>query len=273
MRKLIPGFAFLLSLAILIYVPAAAAQGAAPAAKQLPDAPKPQSRPSAPAPAPESNAAASASQPAGPFKDQMEKYSYALGLSIGGTFKRQSLDLNVPSFDQGLKDALAGGKTLLTDEELKATMMQMQNDLKIRREERARQMANRNKEEGEAYLEANKTRPGVVVLPSGLQYKIITAGTGPKPAANDTVACNYRGTLINGTEFDSSARNGGPVSFPVNRVIKGWTEALQLMPVGSKWELYIPSTLAYGPGGAGQDIGPNSTLIFEVELVSIQGKQ
>jgi FKBP-type peptidyl-prolyl cis-trans isomerase FklB len=129
-----------------------------------------------------------------------------------------------------------------------------------------------NKAEGEAFLAANKTKDGVVTLPSGLQYKILTAGTGPKPAATDSVVCNYKGTLINGTEFDSSYKGGKPVTFPVSGVIKGWTEALQLMPVGSKWQLWIPSGLAYGPRGAGADIGPDTTLIFEVELLSIQAK-
>jgi FKBP-type peptidyl-prolyl cis-trans isomerase FklB len=129
-----------------------------------------------------------------------------------------------------------------------------------------------NKKEGDAFLAANKGKDGVVVLPSGLQYKIITAGTGPKPAATDSVICNYRGTLIDGKEFDSSYKRGQPATFPVSGVIKGWTEALQLMPVGSKWQLFVPADLAYGDRGAGADIGPGATLIFEVELVSIQPK-
>lgn len=129
-----------------------------------------------------------------------------------------------------------------------------------------------NKKEGEAFLAANKAKEGVVTLPSGLQYKILKEGTGPKPAASDSVICNYRGTLLNNTEFDSSYKRGEPATFPVGQVIHGWTEALQLMPVGSKWQLFIPAELAYGPRGAGPDIGPNATLIFEVELLSIQGK-
>jgi FKBP-type peptidyl-prolyl cis-trans isomerase len=129
-----------------------------------------------------------------------------------------------------------------------------------------------NKKEGEAFLAANKSKPGVVTLPSGLQYKILTAGTGPKPTATDSVNCNYRGTLIDGKEFDSSYKRGKPVTFPVTGVIKGWTEALQLMPVGSKWQLFIPSDLAYGDRGAGADIGPGATLVFEVELISIEDK-
>jgi FKBP-type peptidyl-prolyl cis-trans isomerase len=129
-----------------------------------------------------------------------------------------------------------------------------------------------NKKESVEFLAANKAKDGVVTLPSGLQYKILTAGTGPKPTASDTVVCNYRGTLISGTEFDSSYKRGQPASFPVNGVIKGWTEALQLMPVGSKWQLFVPSDLGYGDRGAGADIGPGATLIFEVELLSIQSK-
>jgi FKBP-type peptidyl-prolyl cis-trans isomerase FklB len=135
------------------------------------------------------------------------------------------------------------------------------------------QVAENNRKEGEAFLAANKTKEGVVTLPSGLQYKVLTAGTGPKPTAADTVVCNYRGTFINGTEFDSSTAHGEPSTFPVGRVIPGWTEALQLMPVGSKWQLFIPSNLAYGQKGAGDDIPPNTTLIFEVELLSIQEKK
>ena len=135
------------------------------------------------------------------------------------------------------------------------------------------QLSDANKKEGTAFLAANKAKQGVTTLPSGLQYKIEKEGTGPKPAASDTVVCNYRGTLIDGKEFDSSYKRGQPASFPVSGVIKGWTEALQLMPVGSKWDLYVPAELAYGDRGAGPDIGPGATLIFEVELLSIQGKK
>jgi FKBP-type peptidyl-prolyl cis-trans isomerase len=270
MRKL--SFAFVISLAIFFYVPVVAAQGSAAGKPSLPDAPNPQTHSAAQAPAPSQPAATAPATPKGPFKEAKENYSYALGLSIGGTLKRQAVDLDLPTFEQGLKDGIGDGKPLMTDEELRATMVQFQSELKTRQQEKARAEAAKNKEDGEAFLEANKSKPGVVVLPSGLQYKILTAGTGPKPTRSDTVSCNYRGTLINGTEFDSSAKNGGPVSFPLARVIPGWTEALQLMPVGSKWELYIPANLAYGDRGAGNEIGPNSTLVFEVELLSIQGK-
>src|SRR5208337_625691 len=160
-------------------------------------------------------------------------------------------------------------KTLLTDDEAKSAMMTLQNDLRQKQEAKAQQAGQTNKTEGEAFLAANKTKEGVVTLPSGLQYKILKEGTGPKPTASDTVSCNYRGTLTNGKEFDSSTKHGGPASFPVSGVIKGWTEALQLMPVGSKWQLFIPADLAYGDRGAGPDIAPGSTLVFEIELLSI----
>jgi FKBP-type peptidyl-prolyl cis-trans isomerase FklB len=150
--------------------------------------------------------------------------------------------------------------------------MQLQEETRKKQAEKAQQMGAANKTEGETFLAANKNKEGVITLPSGLQYKILQAGTGPKPAATDSVVCNYRGTLINGTEFDSSYKRGQPATFPVNGVIKGWTEALQLMPVGSKWQLFVPAQLAYGDRGAGADIGPNATLIFEVELLSIQAK-
>jgi FKBP-type peptidyl-prolyl cis-trans isomerase FklB len=171
---------------------------------------------------------------------------------------------------RGLKDALAGGKTLLTDDEAQATMVALQNDVRARQQGQMQQVAEKNRKDGEAFLAANAGKEGVVRLPSGLQYKILTPGTGPKPSATDSVVCNYRGTLIDGTEFDSSYKRGQPATFGVGRVIKGWTEALQLMPVGSKWQLFVPAQLAYGDRGAGADIGPNATLIFEVELLSIE---
>jgi FKBP-type peptidyl-prolyl cis-trans isomerase FklB len=149
-------------------------------------------------------------------------------------------------------------------------MTQFQNETRKAQEEKMQQASMTNKKEGTAFLEANKTKEGVKVLPSGLQYKVLKEGTGPKPSAADTVVCNYRGTLIDGKEFDSSYKRGEPATFPVNGVIKGWTEALQLMPVGSKWQLFLPADLAYGDRGAGADIGPGATLIFEVELMSIQ---
>jgi FKBP-type peptidyl-prolyl cis-trans isomerase FklB len=206
------------------------------------------------------------------LKTQKEKFSYALGMKMGGNLKKQEVPVDPNILARGVKDALAGGKTLMTDDEAQAALTEMQNDMRKKQQEKQQVAGAANKKEGEAFLVGNKGKEGVVALPSGLQYKIIKEGTGPKPAATDSVVCNYRGTLIDGKEFDSSYKRGQPATFPVNGVIKGWTEALQLMPVGSKWQLFIPADLAYGDRGAGPDIGPDATLIFEVELVSIQDK-
>jgi FKBP-type peptidyl-prolyl cis-trans isomerase FklB len=215
---------------------------------------------------------ASASQTASAFKTQKDKVSYAIGMSIGANLHKQSVDVDPKVLAQGLQDAMSGGKTLLSEDEERATLTDLQNDMRKKQQEKMQAAAETNKKEGDAFLAAHKTKEGVVTLPSGLQYKILAAGTGPKPTAGDAVACNYRGTLIDGKEFDSSYKRGQPATFPVSGVIKGWTEALQLMPVGSKWQLVVPSDLAYGERGQGPDIGPNATLIFEVELLSIQPK-
>ena len=204
------------------------------------------------------------------LKTQKEKISYAIGMNIGTGMHRQSLQIDPNILLRGLKDALAGGKMLMTDEEVKTVMTQLQSDMRKAQQEKMEQAGGANKKEGDAFLAANKSKEGVQTLPSGLQYKILKEGTGPKPTAADTVVCNYRGTLIDGKEFDSSYKRGEPATFPVNGVIKGWTEALQLMPVGSKWQLFLPADLAYGDRGAGADISPGATLIFEVELMSIQ---
>lgn len=201
-----------------------------------------------------------------------DKNSYAIGMNIGKSLHRDSVDVDPAIVARGLQDALAGGKTLLTDDEAKAAMVALQTDLRKRMQEKMQAESEANKKAGDEFLEANKSKEGVVTLPSGLQYKILTEGAGPKPTASDTVVCNYRGTLINGTEFDSSYKRGQPATFSVTGVIKGWTEALQLMPVGSKWQLFIPPDLGYGPRGQGNEIGPNSTLIFEVELLSIKSQ-
>jgi FKBP-type peptidyl-prolyl cis-trans isomerase FklB len=215
-------------------------------------------------------AASPAATPA--FANQKDKVSYAIGMNIGTTLHRQSLDVDPNVLLQGLKDAMAGGKTQLSEEEARATLTELQNDMRKKQQEKMQQAAEENKKEGDAFLSANKAKSGIVTLPSGLQYKVLTAGAGPKPTASDSVVCNYKGTLIDGKEFDSSYKRGEPATFPVSGVIKGWTEALQLMPVGSKWQLFVPSDLAYGERGQGPDIGPNATLIFEVELISIQSK-
>jgi FKBP-type peptidyl-prolyl cis-trans isomerase FklB len=232
-----------------------------------------QAAPAAKKPATEAKpASGSTAQTSTALTTQKQKQSYALGMNIGKGLSKEPMDLDSASLVQGLKDGLGGGKTQLTEEEMATLLTQMQND--VRQKQAAAQQAEgeKNVKEGADFLAANKTKDGVVTLPSGLQYKIITAGTGPKPTAGDTVVCQYRGTFIDGKEFDSSYKRGMPATFPVGGVIKGWTEALQLMPVGSKWELFVPPDLAYAGRGAGNVIGPNATLIFEVELLSIKGK-
>ena len=213
-----------------------------------------------------------AAQNAPAFKTQVEKRSYALGMDIGRQMRKESLEVDPAVFAQGFKDAIAGNQSLLSDEEVRAVIVELQNEMRAKQAKAQKEQAEKDKQAGEAFLAENKKKEGVVTLPSGLQYKILKAGDGKKPTAEDTVVCQYRGTLIDGKEFDSSFKRNQPATFPVNRVIKGWTEALQLMPVGSKWQLFIPSALAYGEASPGADIPPDSTLIFEVELVSIQPK-
>lgn len=252
--------------------PASTPAATTPAA---PAATTPKTASTAKAPAKKTGTAATAAAPA--LTTRKQKFSYALGMNIGsglgGNLKKESVEFDPALVSQGLKDAMSGGKTRMTEEEMKAVLNEVQTEVQKLRQEKTKEAAATNKSEGEAFLAANKSKEGIVTLPSGLQYKILTAGSGPKPVATDSVVCNYRGTLINGTEFDSSYKRGQPATFGVGQVIKGWTEALQLMPVGSKWQLFVPSNLAYGEQGAGQgQIGPNSTLIFEVELVSIVDK-
>src|SRR2546428_12719221 len=206
-----------------------------------------------------------------PFKDTKEKASYSIGVSIGKNFKAQGADLNLEIVLQGMKDAVEGKKTLMTDQEIQETMMSFSAQVRAKAQEKQKEAGQKNRKEGEAFLAENQKKEGVKTTPSGLQYKVITMGTGPKPTTNDTVVTHYRGTLIDGTEFDSSYKRGEPATFPVTGVIKGWTEALQLMPVGSKWQLVIPSNLAYGQNGPpGSPIGSNSTLNFEIEVTSIK---
>jgi FKBP-type peptidyl-prolyl cis-trans isomerase FklB len=239
----------------------------------------------APAPAKTGTAAktSTAPKPGLTLTTAKQKRSYAIGSDIGkkvgSQFKAQSLDVDPAMLSRGFRDAMNGAKLAMTDDEIKATLTELRTQMQAKQAaankeaaEKNKLASDKNKQEGDAFLAANKGKEGVMVLPSGLQYKILKAGEGKKPLATDTVQCNYRGTLLDGTEFDSSDKHGGPQTFPVGRVIPGWTEALQLMPVGSKWQLFIPSDLAYGERGAGGDIGPGATLIFEVELVSIQDK-
>ncbi len=204
------------------------------------------------------------------LKDQKDKVSYSIGMEIGKNLKRGSFEINQDFLLKGIKDAFSGEKPLMTDQEITDVMTAFQKELMAKQQEMAKKMGEMNKKEGEAFLAENKKKEGVTTLPSGLQYKVIKAGSGKKPKATDTVTVNYRGTLVNGTEFDSSYKRGNPVTFPVTGVIPGWTEILQLMEEGAKWEVVIPSNLAYGERSAGPQIGPHSTLVFEIELISIQ---
>ena len=207
------------------------------------------------------------------LRTQKEKESYALGMSIGTGLKRQPLPVDPAVVARGVRDSLGTGKTLLTIDEMRTALNQLRSDVEKQQQERAGTEGAANRKKGEAFLSANKSKSGVQTLPDGLQYKILNEGNGPKPTANDTVTVNYRGTLTDGKEFDSSYKRGQPATFAVGGVIRGWTEALQLMPVGSKWELYIPPDLAYGDRGSGPDIGPGETLVFQVELLSIGDKK
>jgi FKBP-type peptidyl-prolyl cis-trans isomerase FklB len=215
--------------------------------------------------------AAAQSQPS--LKDQKEKISYIIGMDIGANFKKQSIDIDPDILARGIKDGLSGAKPLISEPEAKEVMTAFEKEMRARRETVQNTAGEKNKKEGEAFLAENKKKEGVKTLPSGLQYKVIKAGTGKKPAAADTVTTHYRGTLIDGTEFDSSYKREKPATFQVSGVIPGWTEALQLMEEGAKWQLFVPPNLAYGERGAGQVIGPHATLIFEVELISIQEKK
>ena len=206
------------------------------------------------------------------LKTAKDKLSYTLGVNTGMNVKKNTLDIDLNIFAQGMKDVLAGSKLLLTEDDMKAVIISLQKDIQLRQQEQMKVQGEKNKQEGAAFLRQNK-KQGATELPSGLQYKVIIEGKGRKPVASDVVTVNYKGTLLDGTEFDSSYKRGQPVTFAVSGVIKGWTEALQLMQEGSKWQLFIPSALAYGEQGTpGGPIGPNAVLIFEVELITIQGK-
>ncbi len=210
-----------------------------------------------------------AAQDATELKTDKDKFSYALGMKIAANFRKQGIEVDPAVFAKAFAESFTGGKTAMTDQEMQTLLTAAGQEIQKKAAAQQAVKGAAAQKDGEAFLAANKTKEGVVTLPSGLQYKILKAGTGEKPTLDDTVKCNYKGTLINGTEFDASDNHGGPAAFPVKGVIPGWTEALQLMPVGSKWQLFVPSNLAYGPQGPG-DIGPNAALIFEVELVSIQ---
>jgi FKBP-type peptidyl-prolyl cis-trans isomerase FklB len=207
-----------------------------------------------------------AQEKAPPLNDAKDKASYSIGLNIGQNLKRQGVELNPDAMVAGLKDGLGGMKPALTEDQIKEAMTSLEKDM----EQKQEAAAQKNVAAGEKFLAENKTKPGVKTTASGLQYKVEKEGKGAQPKATDTVSVNYRGTLIDGTEFDSSYKRGQPATFPVGGVIKGWTEALQLMKVGSKYQLFIPASLGYGARGAGRDIAPNSTLIFDVELLEVK---
>lgn len=203
------------------------------------------------------------------LKTRQDSVSYAIGYNIGTNFKMQSIEVDPAVVAAAMRDVMNEADTKLTEEEAQQVWMSYQQEMMAKQQQEREASGTKNKEEGAKWLAENKDKEGVVTTESGLQYKVIKMGDGPKPTQNDKVRVHYRGKLIDGTQFDSSYDRGEPAEFPVGGVIAGWTEALQLMPVGSKWEVYIPSELGYGERGAGQDIGPNATLIFEVELLEI----
>lgn len=204
------------------------------------------------------------------LKSDIDKVSYTVGVDLGSNFKKQDIAINIDALLQGLKDAQAGGNLAMTKEQMQDTLKAFQKTLVEKRAAKFKADSEKNKKEGDDFLAKNKAQPGVVTLPSGLQYKVITPGAGAKPAASDAVKVEYTGRLLNGTVFDSTDKAGKPATFNVSDVIPGWTEALKLMPVGSKWEIYIPADLAYGQRGVGEPIGPNQTLIFQVRLIAIE---
>jgi FKBP-type peptidyl-prolyl cis-trans isomerase FklB len=203
------------------------------------------------------------------FSSNKEKISYIIGRDMAANFKKQGIEVDPEIFLQGFKEALSGAESKLNPEEVQAAMMALQQEMQSRQSAGQGAMAETNKQEGEAFLAENKNREGVTTLPSGLQYMVLQDGNGASPGPTDKVTTHYHGTLIDGTVFDSSYERGQPATFPVNGVISGWTEALQRMQEGAKWRLFLPANLAYGAQGAGEDIGPNATLIFDVELISV----
>jgi FKBP-type peptidyl-prolyl cis-trans isomerase FklB len=213
----------------------------------------------------------------GMFKQYMDRVSYIIGYDIGNNyFNRQDIKVNLDVFIQAVKDGLAGKTSAVSEQETRDTMMQFQTEMRAKQQKLMEEQKKKSEEQGKLnikegtdFLKKNKVKPGVVTLPSGLQYRVIKEGTGPTPRQTDVVRVHYAGTLISGKTFDSSYDRGTPAEFPVTGVIKGWTEALQMMKTGSIWEVVIPSELAYGERGAGQDIAPNATLIFKVELIDI----
>ena len=202
-------------------------------------------------------------------KGENDRISYSVGYQVGGDFKRQGVDLNPDLLVKGVQDALSGAKPLMSQQEMNKTLVDLKRKVVSAQREEQKKAAEKNLADGKIFIEENGKKEGVATLPSGLQYKVIEKGSGASPKKTDTVTVNYKGTLIDGSEFDSSYKRGKPATFRVDGVIAGWTEALQLMKPGAKWKLFIPSNLAYGERGAGAKIPPNATLIFEVELLSV----
>ena len=200
----------------------------------------------------------------------LDKLSYSIGSDLGKNFKRQGIDVNPTIMAKGIQDGMSGGALLLTEQQMKDVLSKFQKDLMTKRTAEFNKKSEENKTKGEAFLSQNKGKKGVVTLGDGLQYKIITAGTGAKPSKEDTVTVEYTGHLINGEVFDSTDKSGKPATFKLSQVIPGWTEALQLMPAGSTWEIYVPAALAYGTRSVGGPIGPNETLVFNVHLISVK---
>jgi FKBP-type peptidyl-prolyl cis-trans isomerase FklB len=206
------------------------------------------------------------------LKTQKDKVSYAIGMDIGNSLKKNSVEVDPDVLLKGMRASLSGGKALMTEQEGRETLMAYQKEMQAKQQEKMKAEGEKNKKAGDAYLAENKKKKGVKTLPSGLQYTVLSKGTGTTPKETDTVTVHYRGTLIDGTEFDSSLKRNEPATFPVKGVIKGWTEALLLMKEGAKWQLVIPANLAYGESGR-PGIPPNSTLIFDVELIKVGAKE
>lgn len=199
-----------------------------------------------------------------------DKLSYSIGADLGKNFKTQGIEINSEALAKGMQDGMTGTQLILTEQQMKDVLNKFQKDLMAKRSSEFSKKSDENKSKGESFLKENKSKTGVVVLPSGLQYKVVDTGTGTKPGKTDTVTVEYTGHLIDGTVFDSTEKTGKPATFQVSQVIPGWTEALQLMPAGSTWEIYVPSGLAYGPRSVGGPIGPNETLIFKIHLISVK---
>lgn len=251
---------------LLLAMPLVAGAGEEPAKPASQEAKPAAARPATAQPA----TATPAVDPASPLQTSQQRSSYAIGLSMGKSMRQQEVELDWATFERGVRDGLAGAQALLSEEQVMETMRSLQQEMMNKQMAKRQAQGEANKKTGEELRRANQAKQGVTVLPSGLQYEVLQAGAGPRPQAGDRVKVHYRGTLPDGTEFDSSYGRGEPAVFPVGAVIPGWTEILQLMPVGSKWKVVIPPELAYGERGAGPRIGPHSTLVFEIELLGIE---